>query len=154
MIQFQVTAYKLTAELEGASKRVLDRFAEKLRPIAARMLDEARARATAHIHSVGARPGAYLAGFNAGVKQDATSVTGWLANSNGLAHLFEYGFTISDLMIRARGGAMKFQEGGVGALYRKAIHRHATAVPAYPAILPTFEAHKAQIEQAAREAAS
>jgi len=150
---FEVHSQSAFAALDGVSEKVIDRFAEELRPIEQAMLDDARARAVAHFHSVGAKPGLYLAGFKGGVTVKHGSAIGFVGNSNQLAHLFERGFTISDLMIYARNAeVMKFAAGGVGDLYRKAIHRHATHVKPYPAILPAFEARKGEIEAAAERA--
>jgi hypothetical protein len=151
---FEVHAESAFALLEGVGEKVIDRFAEELRPIEQAMLDDARARAAAHFHSVGAKPGLYLGGFGGGVTVKHGSAIGWMGNSNPLAHLFEAGFTISDLMIYAKNAeVMKFAAGAVGDLYRKAVHRHATAVQPYPAILPAFEAKKGDIEAAAEQAA-
>ena len=140
--------------IAAAGETVQSLMAEHLAPIASDMLADARSRAQAHFHSVGAKPGLYLAGFEGGVKMEADgSAVGWVANRNPLAHLLEYGFTISDLMIEANGMAMKFAVAGVGDLYRHAVHRHATDVQAYPALTPAFEARKADVVEAAREVA-
>jgi hypothetical protein len=153
-ISFEVDDSGAFANLEGASDRVMERFAEELRPVEQAMLADARARAVAHFHSVGAKPGLYLGAFSGGVKKTPSGVVGWIRNDNQLAHLLEFGFTISDILIAVKhvGDVMAF-EGDVGTLYREYVHRHSTGVQAYPAIHPAFEARKAEIEAAAERAA-
>ena len=151
-VQFEIDDSGAYAKMEGADERVMSRFAELLRPIEQEMVADARARAEAHFHSVGKKPGAYLAAFDGGVKKRPSGVVGWVKNSNPLAHLLEYGFTISDLLINAS-GVMKFDAGGVGELYRRAVHRHETRVQAYPAVRPAVAAHLAEVREAAQTAA-
>ena len=151
-IEFEVDDSQAFAKLEGASDRVMDRFAEELTGIEQAMVNDARARAVAHFHSVGKKPGLYLGAFSGGVTQKPSGVVGYIRNNNNLAHLLEYGFTISDLLIEAS-GIMRFEAEGVGELYRREVHRHATPVQAYPAIHPAFAAHKDEILAAAERAA-
>jgi hypothetical protein len=152
-IDFQIDAASAFAAIEGAPQKVVDNFAALLKPIEEAMLADARGRALAHFHSVGAKPGLYIGAFDGGVKVEHGSVIGWMGNSNQLAHLLENGFTISDLMIYAKNAeVMKFAGGGVGDLYRKAVHRHATTVQPYPAIKPAFDAAKGDIQAAAEQA--
>jgi len=139
------------AKLEAVGPTVRDAFAASLRTIEQAMLADARANAEAHFHSVGAKPGAYFAAFEGGVKQTDSAVIGYVRNANPLAHLLENGFTISDLTISAA-NVMRFELAGVGEIYRREIHRHATPVQAYPAITPAFEAHVAEVEAAALQA--
>lgn len=153
-IEFEVKSRSAFAAIEGAPKKVVDAFAERLRPIEESMLADARSRALGHFHSVGAKPGLYLAGFGGGVKTRPSGVVAWMGNSNSLSHLFEYGFTISDMKIVAKdvNGLMKFA-GDTGDVYRHAVHRHETKVQPYPNILPAFEARQADILEAAQQAA-
>ena len=138
--------------LEGMGDNVMSVFAKSLREIESRILGAAQANAVAHFHSIGAKPGLYLAGFQGGVKEGKSSVVGYVRNSNQLAHLLEYGFTISDLMIAADEGVMKFLTEDVGTVYRREIHRHETQVQAYPALGPAFDAHKGEVAAAAEDA--
>ncbi len=89
------------------------------------------------------------------MKKEHGSVIGWLRNPNQLAHLFENGFTISDILIATKtaNGVMAFEMAGVGQLYRQYVHRHETKVPAYPAIHPALAAHAADVREAAQTAA-
>jgi len=149
----KVEARSAFAQFDGLADKVRQRFAGSIKRTEEAILAEARANAVAHFHSVGAKPGVYLASFSGGVKETNGSVIGWVRNGARLAHLMEDGFTISDLMIQAKGGVMAWMEANsVAALYRREIHRHATPVQAFPAIRPAFEAHKAEIEAAARAA--
>jgi len=150
-IEFEIDASSVYAKLDKLSGEVRDRFAASIKQIEERMLAEARANAVAHFHSVGKKPGVYLASFSGGVKQTDGSIIGWVRNGARLAHLMENGFTISDLLIAGSADAvMKFELAGVAELYRRSVHRHKTAVQAYPAIAPAFEAHKGEVLDAAR----
>jgi hypothetical protein len=153
--QFEIDDSAAFAKMEGASDKVMDRFAELLRPVEEAMLADARAKDVAHFHSVGAKPGLYLAAFSGGVKKTPAGVVGWIRNGNNLAHLLENGFTISDILIatKSAGGVMAFDMGGVGKLFREYVHRHETKVQAYPAVHPAYEAHRDEVMAAAREAA-
>ena len=123
--------------------------------IAREIEDAARGFAIAHFHSVGAKPGLYLAGFKSGTYDKQSRVGGWVNNANPLAHLLEYGFTISEMTITAA-NLMAF-EGDAGTVFAKYVHRPETEVPAYPALHPAFDEAKAAIgprlAAAGREAA-
>ena len=152
-ISIDIQASSLFAKLEGMSGKVRERFAASMKRTEESILSQARSNAVAHFHSVGNKPGVYLSAFSGGVKETPGSITGWVRNGARLAHLMENGFTISDLMIQADSGAMAFFEANSAAEpYRRNVHRHATDVQAFPAIGPAFEAHRAEIEAAARAA--
>lgn len=152
-ITVEIEASSAFAKLDGLAGQVRERFVASVKEIEKAILAEARANAVAHFHSVGKKPGVYLASFSGGVKETGGSVIGWVRNGARLAHLMEDGFTISDLMIHAEGGLMElFEADTVLVLYRREVHRHATPVQAYPAIGPAFEVHKPEIEAAARAA--
>ena len=139
------------AKLDSLTGEVRERFAASIKQIEETILAEARINAVGHFHSFGKKPGRYLEAFRGGVKQTDSAVIGWVGNPSPLAHLLENGFTISDLMISAN-SVMKFELVGVAELYRRQIHRHATPVQAYPALRPAFDAHKGEVETAARRA--
>ena len=75
-IEFEVDDSQAFAKLEGASDRVMDRFAEELTGIEQAMVNDARARAVAHFHSVGKKPGLYLGAFSGGTNGVSTG-TAW-----------------------------------------------------------------------------
>jgi hypothetical protein len=151
-IEFVVDDSHAFAKFEGAGGRLKERLVEALRPIEQAILDDAMQRAVAHFHTVGAKPGLYLAAFSGGVKETDRGVVAWVRNPNPLAHLLEYGFTISDLLIEAN-GVMAFDMQGVGTLYRSEVHRHETKVQAYPAIRPALADHVDEIRGALERAA-
>lgn len=124
-------------------------------PIVQAMESDARARAAAHIHSLGKNPGKYAASIKGGVSvKNPNRVTGYLRSGSPLAHLMELGFTIKDMIITAVGGsAMKF-EGEAGVMFAHAVHRHQTTVKPYPAIFPAFEAQRGAIDAALTKAAA
>jgi hypothetical protein len=150
--ELEIDAASVFAKLDGVGEEVRKRFAASAKAIEEKMLADAKANAVRHFHSVGEKPGVYLASFSGGVKETDGGVIGWVRNGARLAHLMEYGFTISDFIIGGGVDALMRFDGDVGAVYRREIHRHATAVQAYPAIGPAFEAHKDEIETAARDA--
>ena len=151
-IRMEIDASSAFAKLDGMAADVRQRFAASVKEIEEKILAEARANAVSHFHSVGKKPGVYLASFSGGVNQTKGSIIGWVRNGARLAHLMENGFTISDLLIQSKDVMAFLDAGSVAALYRSQVHRHATPVQAYPAIKPAFEAHKAEIETAASAA--
>jgi hypothetical protein len=137
------------ARFDHMGPRVREMLVEALTPIADAMLADARGRAEAHIHSTGAKPGLYLDSIQGGVADKPGEVVGWVRSANPLAHLLEYGFTISDMTIEASAGAvMKFEMPGAGELYRREVHRHEIRVRPYPAIRPALDDFAAAIEAA------
>jgi hypothetical protein len=133
------------AHLEAVGPKARQALKDALTPIAPAMQSDARDIALAHIHSVGKKPGQYLASIRGGVTDKGYAIVGWLRTPSPLGHLLELGFTISDLMIEAKaGGVMAFEAGGVSKFVRF-VHRHATAVKPYPAIGPAFTRHRAEI---------
>ena len=142
---FSVDASRAFVRLDAIGPTMHRLLVDELTPIAADMLAEAKSNAVNHFHSVGAKPGAYLAAFSGGVSDKGTRVTGYLRNASPLAHLLEDGFTIKDMIIEAKSGVMAFDVGGIAKAFARSVHRHATAVSAYPAIRPAFEAKRSQI---------
>jgi hypothetical protein len=147
---------------DGVGDDVMSAFAKGLRDIESRILSDARANAVSHFHSAGVDPGGYLKAFQGGVKEKKGSVVGYVRNAHPIAHLLEYGFTISDLMIvpgtgkntKAQvGDLMKFA-GSAGDVFRRTVPRPETAVRAFPALGPAFEAHRGEIIAAAEDAAA
>lgn len=118
-----------------------------LRPLAQEIAADARSRAAAHIRYLGARnPGSYVASITGDIsRKRPTRVTGYVRSGHPLAHLMEKGFKITDMEIYAKNVDKMAFEGSAGMVYRRHIHRHETQVPAYPAILPAFEARRGEI---------
>jgi hypothetical protein len=153
-VTFAIDAQAAFVHLDRIGPGVHQALLDELTPIADAMQADARSRALGHFHSLGKKPGLYLDSIRGGVSDKGTRVSGYVRSSNPLAHLFEDGFTISDMLIEAaNGGVMAFEEGGVGQMFRQEIHRHETAVKPYPAIHPAFDAARSEIEAALRRVA-
>ncbi len=131
---------KVSPTVRELLNRELDDFVEEI-------TSDARARAAAHIRYLGAKnPGTYVASIEGGVAdKEQSRLTGYVRSGHPLAHLMEFGFTISDLTIVASAADVMAFEGDAGTVYAKTVHRHTTNVQPYPAILPAFEARKDEI---------
>jgi hypothetical protein len=142
---FTVDAQAAYARFDAIGPGVRQALLDELTPIAADMANDARALALAHFHSIGKKPGQYLASIRGGVSDKGSRVVGYVRSSSPLAHLLELGFTISDMIIEAKGGAlMTFDtDGGVRSAFK--VHRPETKVDPYPAIEPAFEAKRSDI---------
>lgn len=150
-----VSAGSLLEVLDRVGPDIQRRLEQRLGTIATEMAADARGRAAAHIRSWGAKnPGSYVTSIKGGLakKKSPTRATGYVRSGHPLAHLLEYGFTISDIMIQAKAADVMAFAGDAGEVFRKLVHRHATKVPPYPAIGPAFEARRAEIVAAIGEA--
>jgi hypothetical protein len=148
---FEVDASGAFARLDRIGPGVRQALLDELTPLAAEMADGARYLALAHFHSIGAKPGLYLASIAGGVSDKDSKVVGYVRSSNPLAHLLELGFTIKDMIIEAKsGGVMAFDAGGIAEVFTRKVHRPETKVQAYPAIQPAFDAMRGEVEAALR----
>lgn len=145
MFELKIDATHATARLEAMGPKARQAIVEVLEPRAEAIAADARARALAHFHSLGLKPGQYLGSIYGGVSAKETRVTAFVRSSSPLAHLLEWGFTITDLMIFAKADGIMAFDGGAGTVFAKAVHRHATEVQPYPAIYPAFEDAKSDI---------
>jgi hypothetical protein len=146
---FEVDAQGAFAKLDAVGPTVRQALLDELTPIEVDMTNDARARALAHFHSIGAKPGLYLASIYGGVSNKGSSIVGYVRSSSPLAHLLELGFTIKDMIIEAKSdGVMAFEVGGIGEVFSRKVHRPETVVEPYPAIFPAFEAKRAEIAEA------
>jgi hypothetical protein len=155
---------RLLQVLDGVEPAVAQALKDELFVIAKAMQAQARERAQAHIRFLGARkPGSYVQSIKGDVSTKRPNrVTGYLRSGHPLAHLMEDGFNITDMTIvpgtgkntTARIGAIMKFAGDAGEVFVKAVHRHATKVPPYPAIYPTFEAMQNDIRAAFEKAAA
>jgi len=152
-VGFEVDASAAFVKLAAIGPNVHRLLLEELKPLAAEILDDARSRAIAHFHSVGADPGLYLQGFAGGVSDKGTRVTGYVRNPSPLAHLLEDGFTIKDMMIEVKSGAVMAFEGDVATVFAREVHRHETRVQPYPALQPAFDARRGDIAAALQRVA-
>ena len=142
----EVNNNRLVAWMDAAAPNVRAKLVEVLTPLARAVETDARSLAEAHIRFFGKKPLVYLYSIRGGVSvKNEKRVTGYIRSGSPLAHLLEYGFTISDMIIQADGKAMLFQLLGQ-ATFQNQVHRHMTQVQAYPALGPAFEAHRSEIE--------
>lgn len=149
---FEVDPQAVYLKFDAIGPGVRELLAQELRPIVDEMVDDARSRAVDHFHSLGAKPGLYLASIHGGVKEQSFRVSGWMRSSNPLAHLLELGFTIRDWMIESK-TLMAFELPDIGEVFAREVHRHATKVKPYPALFPAFEALQGEIEDALQRVA-
>lgn len=142
---FEVDAQAAFARFDAIGPGVRHALLDELTPLAAEITDDARARALAHFHSIGKKPGQYLASIHGGVADKGSRVVGWVRSSDPLAHLLELGFTISDMTIGAKGGGLMTFDTDSGVRSAFKVHRHETKVEPYPAIEPAFAARRGDV---------
>jgi hypothetical protein len=155
---FEVDASGAFAKLDRIGPSVRQALLDELTPLAADMASDARARALAHFHSIGVKPGAYLASIAGGVSDKDSKVVGYVRSASPLAHLLELGFTIRDWIIvpgtgegtKSYLGAIMAFAGAEGMRFALTVHRPETKVQAYPAIQPAFDAMRGEVEAALR----
>jgi hypothetical protein len=154
--RLEVTDNRLLQLLDGVAPGVQDKLRERLAAIGAEVAADANMRTAAHIRSWGAKdPGTLATSFRGGLAKakSESRVTGYARSSHPLAHLMEYGFTIKDMMITASAATVMAFAGDAGEVFRRVIHRHATKVPAYPALRPAFDDRRGEVIAAFAEAA-
>lgn len=143
---FVVDDAHVTLRLEAIGPDCREALRSVLGPAAAAIDDEARANAIGHFHSIGAKPGLYLAGFQHGSFEKGSRIGAYVRNGNQLAHLMEKGFTISDIDILPKTAEMMVFEGDAGKVFARHVHRHETKVQPYPALTPAFEAARDRLQ--------
>jgi len=117
-----------------------------LGPLAAAMTQDVRGRAVAHIHTLGKKPGLYLASIHGGVSDKGARLSGYVRSGSPLAHLLEYGATTPPHDILARAGKVLAFLAGAETVFRRLVHHPGASIPAYPAFGPAMAANKAHIE--------
>jgi len=133
---------------------VREALKKALDPLQQRLTQDVRARALAHIHTTGKKPGLYLASIYGGVSDKTHRVSGYVRSSNPLAHLLEYGVadTGAHDILPNVARVLKFM-GDAGAVFARLVHHPGANIPAYPAFGPALEARKAEIEATLTQAA-
>lgn len=117
--------------------------------IAQAMAVDAKARAAAHIRFEGAKPGQYLASITGGVSAKTENrVTGYVRSGHPLAHLLEYGAKTPAHQILPKVADVLRFFGPSGLVFAKAVNHPGATIPAYPAIIPAFEAKRGAITEA------
>jgi hypothetical protein len=148
---------KIVAHLETLGPNLRQALEEKLKPLAARIADDAQSRAQAHIRFLGAKPGAYVASIKGGVASRDKRVVGWVRSGHPLAHILEYGAKTLPHQIKATVAKLLHFEGDAGEVFARMVNHPGADIPAYPAINPAFEdaaeEARATIEMAVKKAA-
>jgi len=115
-------------------------------------------RAAAHIHTVGKKPGAYLASIQMGQYDKGKRMGGFVRSGSPLAHLLEGGAKPPPHQITASAASVLAFSGDAGIVFRRAVQHPGATIPPYPAFRPAMEAHRTEITekltQAVREAAA
>ena len=117
-----------------------------LRPLAQEIGDDVRGRAAAHIHTVGTKPGIYLASIQQGVYDKGSRRIGAFVRSGSpLAHLLEHGAKPPAHAIVAKTGDALMFTGSAGEVFRRAVQHPGAIIPSYPAFEPALEEHRTEI---------
>ena len=140
------------ARLENVAPKARESLASSLRDLADEIAADARSRAQSHIRFLGVKaPGSYVQSIQGGVSEKDKQIVGYVRSGHPLAHLMELGFQITDLMILAKPGGV-LADAETDTIFGRFVHRRATKVQPYPAILPAFEAAHGDIETALQSA--
>ena len=155
MITVTETATDRLGNIGPTAKHALDRV---LRPLTQELYGDVLERAAAHIHTVGKKPGAYLASIQMGQYDKGKRMGGFVRSGSPLAHLLECGAKPPPHEIRASAAKALAFSGDAGTVFRRAVQHPGATIPPYPAFGPAMEAHRAEITekltQAVREAAA
>jgi len=119
-----------------------------LRPLAQEMGNDVRGRAADHIHTVGTKPGAYLASIQQGVYDKDRRIGGFVRSGSPLAHLLESGAHPPPHQIQAKAAQALAFTGDAGMVFRRAVQHPGATIPPYPAFGPALEAHRTEIADA------
>ena len=159
-LNVKVDADRAMARLENVAPKARAALASSMRDLADEIAGDARARAQSHIRFLGKKAaGSYVQSIHGGVSEKDKQIVGYVRSGHPLAHLMDLGFQITDWLIVP--GTGKYMPGRPGAImadaeadtiYGKFVHRHATKVQPYAAILPAFEAARSEIETALQAA--
>ena len=155
MITVTETATDRLGNIGPTAKQALERV---LRQLTQELYGDVLERAAAHIHTVGKKPGAYLASIQMGQYDKGKRMGGFVRSGSSLAHLLEGGAKPPPHEIRASAAKALAFSGDAGTVFRRAVQHPGATIPPYPAFGPAMEAHRAEITekltQAVREAAA
>ena len=153
-LNLRVDDDRATARLENVAPTARASLVESMRDLADEIAGDARSRAQSHIRFLGLKaPGSYVESIHGGVSEKDKQIVGYVRSGHPLAHLMELGFQITDYMILAKPGGV-LADPDTGTVFGRFVHRHATKVQPYAAILPAFEAARDDIESALQSAVS
>ena len=149
------TATDRLGNIGPTAKQALDRV---LRPLTQELYSDVLERAEAHIHTVGKKPGAYLASIQMGQYDKGKRMGGFVRSGSPLVHLLEGGAKPPPHQITASAASVLAFSGDAGIVFRRAVQHPGATIPPYPAFRPAMEAHRTEITekltQAVREAAA
>lgn len=144
MPSFQIV---VTDDASKALKQIAPEARAALRsamaPLARKLTQDVRAKALAHIHTFGAKPGLYLASIHGGVSDKDARISGYVRTGNQLAHLLEYG-TASHAIVAKRKQVLASADQVFGRVVN-------VSSPAYPAF-DVLEGRREEVEAAMTQA--
>jgi len=127
----------------------LDRAIRSLTP---ELYADVLGRAGDHIHTVGTKPGLYLASIAMGYYDKGKRMGGFVRSGSPLAHLLEAGANPPAHAIAASAASVLAFQGDAGTVFRKAVQHPGARIPPYPAFGPAMDAHQSEIVDRLREA--
>jgi hypothetical protein len=123
-----------------------------LRPLTQEMYADVLERAGDHIHTVGTKPGAYLASIYMGQYDKGDRIGGFVRSGHPLAHLLESGAHPPPHEIDAKTAMALAFPGDAGTIFRRSVQHPGATIPPYPAFGPAMEAHRTEITDALADA--
>lgn len=153
-VQITDTASERLGKISPSARAALLRV---VRPMSEEMAADVRSRAVDHIHTLGTKPGLYLASIYSGVYDKAQRIGGFARSGSPLAHLLEGGANLPAHSIEAKAADALMFTGSAGDVWRKAVQHPGARIPPYPAFGPAIDAKRdeiaARLTAAVREAA-
>ena len=135
-----------------------DALERAIRSLTPELYADVLARAADHIHTIGTKPGAYLASIAMGYYDKGKRMGGFVRSGSPLAHLLEAGANPPAHAIAASAASVLAFQGDAGTIFRQAVQHPGARIPPYPAFGPAIEAHSSEIEarlgEAVRQGAS
>jgi hypothetical protein len=119
-----------------------------LGPLTREVYEDVLGRAADHIHTVGTKPGAYLASIQMGPYDKDKRIGGYVRSGSPLAHLLESGAHPPPHEIRAKAAQALAFTGDAGTVFRRAVQHPGATIPPYPAFGPALDAHRTEIADA------
>ena len=126
-----------------SAREALDRI---LRPKTRELYEDVLGRAQSHIHTVGKKPGEYLASIRMGFYDKEKRIGGYVRSGSPLAHLLEGGANPPPHEIKpSAADVLAFPGPSAGTVFAMAVQHPGAKIPPYPAFKPAMEAHAAEI---------
>ena len=151
-MKISVTTAVHVKGFDSFPEKLRQRLKSSLKAEALAIASDARARAAAHIHLYGKKPGAYLGSIYGGATADAKKVMGWVRSGSPLAHLMEGGANRPAHEEYPKAGDVLAFYPDAAAVFARHVSIPANRMSPFPAIVPAFEAAKGDIDGAMRDA--